>query len=347
MKNLTKPAYGESIRGNYPVKEFQGIDNLRDPKELAEVSEAMTRTFLSAAFNVDITRNLKLRRRRGWSMKKSGSFHSLQTEGGINFCVKDNQFGVLDGSLGFTALAPASDFQFSCVDTGAGVYCSDNRHMYRYLEGSLVELARAGTYDFNQTSLEDDEQFYDSPPPGKILTWMFGRLWVVTDDYICYSRSYRPDQVNIFNDIIELPGVTMLRPATNGYYIGTEDVVYYISGGNPKVPSLTTTVSSSGCIFGTAKTLPYKLFGDGSKTGECVVWESKHGKMLGSPDGAVTALTIDHVVYNNAQSGASFLRELNGDIHHISTLSNQDPSGQNFRATDIATAEIRRNGIII
>lgn len=347
MKDLTRPSYGESIRGHFPVKEFKGLDNIRDPKELAEIANGLVKTYLSSASNVDITRNLKLRRRRGWSLSLSGNFHSLQTEGGVNFCVKDSFFGILDSSLGFTPLVEASDLPFSCADTGAGIYCSDNRHMYRYQSGVLTELARAGTYDFNQTSLEDSEEFYDSPPPGKILTWMFGRLWVVTDDFICYSRGYRPDQVNLYKDIIELPGVTMLRPATNGYYIGTEDAVYYIAGGNPKAPSLTTTVSSSGCIFGTAKTLPYKLFGDGSRSGECVVWESKHGKMLGSPDGNVTALTVDHVVYNDAQSGASFLRELNGDIHHISTLSNQNPDGQNFRATDIATAEVRRNGIII
>lgn len=337
-----------SIQKDFKIKAFLGLDNRSDPASLAELSGEQGTTLLSTATDIDITRDGKIRRRKGWSLESSGDYHSLWQNSSVTFVVKNQVLGTLDSSLSFTPLVAASERPFVYADTGPEVYLSDNQSVYRW-DGELTRLDQEGRYDFARSDLDlaDDATRYNSPPPGHVYTWMFGRLWVGTATAIFYSRAYRPGQFDLTKDFLEIPEATLIQPTEDGYYLGTQTDVLYVSGGDPKKPSQTITASPYPAILGTAAIVERNLFDPSVKTGKAVIWDSLGGKMLGLPGGNVEALTFKRHALGDISGGAAFLRESNGNTHHVSALKNRNSDSSNMRASDVATAEIVRNGILI
>lgn len=344
-------------REPFTIRKFKGLDNRNPVETLATFgtrSESkLGETFLPTIINADIDSDFGVTRRRGWQLQSSGLFHSLWTspDRSLTFVVKDGQVGVLDTDLVFTGLLPAAEDFFSYADTGAGVYFSDGHLMAVYVDGVATVLSRAGTYDPTSRVVDpaEDGVVYDATPAGSIIVWAFGRLWVVTDLGIFYSRGYHPDQFNLADDYLNLPDVTMLAATATGYYIGTSEAVYYVSGANPKMPSLTKPVCDFGAFPRSAAVLPASQFGGANDNkDDVVVWESPRGKVLGKNEGAVELMTNEHVSYPSyAEYAATFLREVDGEVHHVASLAQPSTDGSNMRATDTAVAEIRRNGVII
>lgn len=346
--------YNKSTPKEFPIfkiKEFTGLDNKSDPRDLITEGENSATTFLSTAENIDFTKNNKLRLRPGWELKSSGDYHSAWQSNDLSksFIVKDGQLGLISNELIHTPLLDVSGRQICYADTTSAIFMSDGQSMWRYLNGSINEISSFGTYDtpFTHVDPTSDNELYDSPPAGTVLSYIFGRLWVANEFGVFYSRSYKPEQFIMSEDFIDLQNVTMMIPVTNGYYIGTEDLVYFFSGGNPKKPTVVDIVSNSGPIKGTGIVLSAKLFSFDDKSGLVAIWESDQGKMLGSKNGVVTPLTYDRVAASMAEKGASFLRELNGETHHISSLANPNSDASNFRTSDTAVGEVIRNGITI
>lgn len=339
-------------RQPFSIREFRGLDNRNAPETLVEFDRRVGTAFATIASNVDFDTTFGVYRRQGWSLSDAGEFHSLWTNpaGDITFCVKDSEVGILSESLAFSGLLPASEKFFTYADTGAGIYFSDGQRMAVYSEGTVTVLAQAGTYDFasgNALDLADDLTAFDSPPPGSLVMWMFGRLWVATEEGVFFSRGHRPDQFNLADDYLDMPGVVMLAPTASGYYLGTRDQVFYIAGKNPKEPIPTKPVTDFGVFPRSFAVLPAKQFGEGGE-GDVVVWESPKGKILGADGGNISLLTDTRIAYPEyAEYAATLLREVNGQIHHVAALAQPSTDGSNMRTTDIAVAEIRRNGIII
>ena len=335
----------------WKIGEFKGLDNKHPPEALTTFSKGVgsqsNRTgasYASVATNIDFTTS-GFRRRQGFSLSVSGSFHSLWSNGKKNLCVKDGYLCLFDDSLNFTQLIPASEREFQYADTGAGIYLSDGQTALVVHEDAEV-IGRAGHYQIFISTLHETGLEYDAMPPGDVLAWMFGRLFVSNGVGVYYSRAYKPNEFRLSDDYLDMPDVTMLAPVPDGIYIGTEDKVWFMSGGNPKAPAVTRIVSDTGAYKGTAKIVSGKFFRQGLP-GEVVIWDGPRGKVVGSGSGTVEFLTEDFVGYPNAVAGASLVREKNGEIHHLTVLRNPSGEGSNMRTTDTAEAEVRRNGIII
>lgn len=339
------------MRGRpFTINGFEGVDNRHAPEDLIAYAERAARATsrLPVGKNVDISDSLKLRRRVGFAQTLSGNYHSLWANADYSFAVKDYQ--LIYAPLGAaTALRSASSREVSYADTGAGVYISDGQFIGRYLDGAYADLARAGTYDRPTSTLDptDEVDAYDSPPPGTILLWAFGRLWVVTDWGVAFSRAYRPDQVNLVSDYWDMPGVTLLAAVDDGLYVGTSTEIMFFAGTDPKKATPLRTVIQAGAVARTqVMTTADKLGTDGG-TGQAVLFESTIGKLAGYSGGRIRALTDQSLSYAVGATGASFLREINGMTQHISSLPARDSDGSNMRTTDTAVAEVRRNGILI
>ena len=328
---------------------FRGLDNKNQPENLTSLTKH--EAWLTQAENVDITAKYTVARRNGFTLKVGGDFHSLWTNasGTLSLAVKDRSLVRISPDLAMKELLAMSHRMVSYADTGAGVYLTDNNVMVRSDGVTAVELANAGTYNWpTKTSIDNDEDhdFYSSPPPGKLVVWAFGRLWVVTDEAIYYSRPYEPNLFDLLNDYCQLEKVTMLVAVDDGFYIGTDSQVMFYASGNPNEPASMRVVSNVGAISRAVVEADARDFGLKEATGRAVVWESVNGKCLGLNSGQMLELTESHVSYGVGEIGAMLLREQNGQRHVLSTMAN---SGEvsNMRASDRATAEIRRGGVII
>lgn len=334
----------------YTLNAFKGIDNKNAPEAIVTSDRGIITSYLPDAVNVDISRTGRVVRRKGFALHTAGVCHSLWFGNGIGFVVKDSRLGALDSALAFTDLRAASNRFFSYADTGAGIYMTDGADMLRYRDGALAVLGGAGSYDPASSYLDpsEDATVYDKPLPGNLVVWMFGRLWIATDEAIFYSRGYYPDQFNLADDFIDEPNVTLLGAAADGIYIGTDKRVQFFDNANPKAPAAVTTVSNYGAVPRTQLLVEdAEVFGVDGASGPCVVWESQEGKMLGLRGGRVVKMTDKHVSYPVGDYGASILRKLNGETQHISSISTSDGDSSNMRTSDTAVAEVIRNGILI
>ena len=331
------------------INKFRGLDNRNKPNSLVRIMEHDS--FLTEADNVDISSSLSISRRSGFTLSDAGEFHSLWSNesGTISLVVKDNTLVSISSDLSLEDIMPVGPLPLSYTDTGAGIYLSNGSVMVCYVDSTAEVLAQAGTYIWptrNSINPDEDQEFYDAPPPGELLVWMFGRLWVVTEDGIYYSRSFRPDSFDLRNNYIDLPGVTMLAAVDDGFYVATEKEAFFHVGGNPKDSGGLRKVCNYGAVSRTALETNASLFGYEKLTGRVIVWESDRGKILGANGGQVLEMTSKHVSQETAELGAMFMREVNGQTHLVSSLA-QSGEGSNMRTTDIAVAEVRRNGVLI
>jgi hypothetical protein len=338
-------------RKPFSIHKFKGLDNRNAPESIITVDRDKVESFASIAMNVDFDSAFGAARRKGWALSVAGDFHSLwaNPDKTLVFVAKDSQVGLLDAELTFTPLLTSGIEFFSYADTGAGVYFSNGRYVASYAEGVATELSHIGGYDFQTSVVDptDDATAYDATPPGTLLSWMFGRLWVVIEEGAYFSRGFRPDQFNLADDYIALPNIKMVMPTHSGYFIGTDSEVFYINGKNPKQPNPTNKVCDFGVVPRSAALLPASQFGGDLGAGDVVVWESPRGKVIGTDGGAILLPTDEHIAYPSAEYAATLLREINGEVHHVAALAQPSTDGSNMRATDIAVAEVVRNGITI
>ena len=334
---------------NPTISKFRGLDNKNKPNSLVRLTKR--ESFLTEAENVDISSSLSVSRRSGFSLADAGDFHSLWSnkDGTTSLAVKNGGLVRIKPDLSIENIISIGVLPVSYADTGAGIYLSNGDVTVRYNGVTADVLARAGTYKWptrNAIDPDEEDAFYDAPPPGELLVWMFGRLWIVVDGGIYYSRPFQPDSFDLRNDYIDLPGITMLAPVDDGFYVATGEEAFFHVGGNPKDPGGLREVCNYGAVARTALETNSSFFGYEKLTGRVVVWESDRGKVLGANSGQVLEMTSKHVSQEIADLGAMFMREVNGQTHLVSSLA-QSGDSSNMRTTDIAVAEVRRNGVLI
>jgi hypothetical protein len=81
-------------------------------------------------------------------------------------------------------------------------------------------------------------------------------------------------------------------------------------------------------------------------TPSAVAFETPEGKVLATDGGRLTKLTEQVVSYAPGSEGATYFREDDGNTALISSFPSGG-EGSNMRTSDVATAEIVRNGITI
>lgn len=329
---------------------FAGIDNTSRPEDLGKewLSRDKPPVHLRTAVNIDITNTGRIVGREGFSLVQSGSWHSIWSDGSVVLGVKNGVLSSVDSTLTtVTSIGTVGEkpLAFCKADNGS-VYLSNGHTIWRYANGTLTALSYFGSYTRSRVEFDAaaEETYYDAPPPGVILEWAFGRLWVVDSIAIYYSRPFHPERFDAENDFIPWADVTMLKFVSTGAYLGTADSVHFLPGGNPvKWAEGIRKVSQSGAVLGAS------LVCDGSyfdKPGDYCVWESpKMGKMAGDASGTVVALN-SRATYDATERGAILLQRAPGLDKIISTFP-KNSDGGNFGATDVAVAEVRRNGVVI
>jgi hypothetical protein len=332
------------------LDQFLGIDNKHAPEALFAIERGRARTALVEATNVDLTDAGKLKRRQGFTQLLSGSWHSLwgAPSGQRGFGVKDGVLQSVGADLNATPLSVSLGERrtvFAEIPSG-DVHLSDGRGHWVYSAGTMVHLARAGSYERSDQYLDqsEDEAFHDSFPAANELLWAFGRLWGADDLALWYSPPFYPRRCRLDEDFIPFAGTTLLQAVADGIYLGNDTEVWFFGGKDPKAMQ-PRQVMDCGAVKGTALPVLAERFKAQSK-GPAAIWESSRGKMLGLAGGQVVPLTEENLSYGTGETGASLLKEAQGLTQHLSVFR-QPGDGSNMRTADIAVAEVRRKGIII
>ncbi len=327
------------------TKAFLGVNNKLPPEALTKIERGEAESFFVEAMNVDMNDAGGFSRRRGFSQVLAGACHSvwgsshgmyLVCDGWLCRFINEDTVPIVEVSLAPVSYAQGPDRVFF-----------SNGQVIGWLQGDEYGLyEQEGTYSRTAQFLdaEEEQAFYDTPPPGPEIEFFAGRLWVAAEA-VWYSQAFFPERVDRRHNYLPWSGVTMLGAVADGLYLGRENEVWFLSGTDPK-QMRPVQVCDYGAVSGTKVYANADKFLPDSTGGRVVLWESSQGKVLGLPGGQIKLLTDRNVSYAPGARGASLLRELAGFTQHVSTFPSGG-EGSGMRASDTAIAEIRRNGVVI
>ena len=166
-------------------------------------------------------------------------------------------------------------------------------------------------------------QFLDAMPPGHIVRWLNGRLYVAVDNTMMWTEALRYGLTHVANNRLAFQQrLSMMEPLGEGdelagMFVASGSKTYWLPGTDPAqfrakiarahgvVPG--TSIRVSGDVFNLETTAPVVYWLDDSGVG-CV----------GLPGGTVLPLKKDQVLGPSADSGASLFRDT-GEVRQIIT----------------------------
>jgi len=330
------------------LSDLRGVDNKRAPESLMEISRGEASSFFVEAKNVDFTGSGGMRRRRGFSQVAAGDFRNVWSDGLEHLVNKDGwlcRFNPAGPS--FEQLLEVGPLRLSFASSMGTVYFSNGQLLGKVREDDAVVLTRNGVYTRSSSFLDPTEEdaFFSTPPPGEEIEFFAGRLWVANKDALWYSEAFFPERCDMRKNYMPWTNVRILAFVRDGLYVGTDREIWFLRGTDPKAMQ-PVKVASHGVVSGT------KCYVDGTKfkiegmTPSAVAFETPEGKVLATDGGRLTKLTEQVVSYAPGSEGATYFREDDGNTALISSFPSGG-EGSNMRTSDVATAEIVRNGITI
>lgn len=327
---------------------FPGVNNKLPPEALVKIDRGNAASFFVDAVNIDVNDAGGFSRRRGFTQTLSGSCHSAWSSTFGFYVVVDDELCLFNPTAETTTpILSVSLLPISYAQAHDRV-CFSNGQIIGWLKGDQYGLyERVGTYDRTAQFLDpsEDADYYDTPPPGNEIEFFAGRLWVAGRDAVWYTKPFFLDRVDYQHDYLPWENARMLGAVRDGMYLGLEKEVWFLGGTDPKSMQ-PVKVCNFGVVAGTKTYIDADKFAIDGAAGLAVVWESPRGKVLGMPGGRVLLMTDKNVSYNPGDRGASLLREFNGITQHVSAFK-AGGDGSSMRASDTASAEIRRNGVVI
>lgn len=200
-----------------------------------------------------------------------------------------------------------------------------------------------------------ETQFLEEVPSGHIVRYFKGRMWIAVGDLLVFTPALRYGLFDPRHTYFRFPDrISIMQPVENGMYVVAGSKTYFLEGTKPQDMSQ-TVVYHQGGVEGTGMSVPPKALRDNDllsgteadDTPEDVAyWFANTGAVLGFPNGKVKAITEDRMTVPEYGSGATLLRE-EGDTRQLITALTNKGDGSGFGAVDTATAEVRRNGVVL
>lgn len=181
--------------------------------------------------------------------------------------------------------------------------------------------------------------------PGHILAEHANRLYIAVDNFVFYSEPYMYGLRKITNFLAFPERVTMLAPAQDGMFISS-DKLYHLFGTKPEEFGMSIK-SEYPAVEGTAVKINQKAFGEEGQPGDVWIWLSGEGVVAGLMGGSYRNLTEGRYAVKNGAIGSGVFFQKNGKSQYLSIVRASDEDAENLYTTDVAVADIRRNGVII
>ena len=339
---------------------FTGLKNTVGPERLKA-------TEFARAQNVDLDDAGQPRRRRGYTKKMTGAFHSLFTTAmGQTLGVRNGDLGVINPNYTFVTIHPNVGIEpvthaVAYVQIGPTLYFSN-----RITSGQISLL----DFTVSPWGAQNDQGFWFSPvvnptatqPPigGRLfgapplataLTYLNGRIYLASENVLWAT------ELHLFNFVDKTKNYRMfeskikvLGAVTDGLYVGTESDVWFLGGGRFHDGMRRVPIMQVGAISGTLISVPAELIhpiGQGNpeqpiESKNAVVFQTQSGIVVGLDGGQTFNLTQTDFLFPGAQGGAGFFRRQDGINSYISVLDSGGTAASNVRFGDHLDAQLIR-----
>ncbi len=237
------------------------------------------------------------------------------------------------GSITLTDFPPApSDVQF------IRIYIShvNGEGLYRVTD----VLPGLPLYRINQVSntatFRLETQFGMEPPPGRLLEYHNGRIYIANGSVLWCTQPLRYGLTKPAMDFFQFPDVIdVLKAVDSGIYVCSGDKTYYIEGIDTANLGQDVILPYGG-VYDTGIRIPNH---------DAVAWFSHRGIVMGGEGGRVTNIMDDRVAVGQYKRGSMFWREHRGVRQFVADL--WDGELNTYLAADYIALETARVGDFI
>lgn len=157
-------------------------------------------------------------------------------------------------------------------------------------------------------------------PAGQAIAHHKARLYVAKDKVLWISDVKPLSRVDLRYGFKQFPDpIRFIAPSVDGVYIGTDKAMFFGPGGNPlKMPFV--KVSDAG-----GKDVPVQCLDASAIKGLQIegvfpIFTTDDGVCMGLPQGQLLNLTEDKYVMPAGTTGASMMRDIDGQVHYIAAF---------------------------
>jgi hypothetical protein len=306
--------------------QFLGLDTVTAEERLA-IGD------LSIARNIYLDDVGKMRARQGFARDNVSSHHSARRVGGRAFVVRDGVLGVLDLITGFAPLATVGTDPLSYVEIDGTVYVSSVSFSAKVSPlnaitpwgvtgdpGQWISPVMTPTDTLGAVA---GRQFV-KPPLAAIIEHYKGRMYLAVGKVLWATELYLYDHVDRMRNFVQFEStITMVRAVENGFYVGTETGLYFLSGtlaeGLRRV-----SVVDAGVVPGSDTVIPARKTNPGERQapmpeGTLPIFLTTDGVCIGRDNGDVLNLTEGRVRLPKMTSAAAFHRDEPGASIYVVT----------------------------
>jgi hypothetical protein len=191
-------------------------------------------------------------------------------------------------------------------------------------EGYSPFLVNVDLDDLGGVYRRDADPYTGIDAVGLTCFW-HGRTYTADGDTVYFSDTIEGIGIREYGKILEQfdSTVTMLVEMVDGLYVGTQDKVYYISGGDPMLGNLKMEeVHQYGAVPGTCVKVENENVGVDS-SGYSIIFLSHNGINIGDNSGNVKNVTTNIVAIPKCMTGTAHLRTRNNMTHYVVQIDSQ------------------------
>ena len=169
-------------------------------------------------------------------------------------------------------------------------------------------------------------QHLSPPPPGNIVGYFAGRMYVAANGTLYPSRPYAYELFDLREGIYYGGAeISLFAPVNDGVYVSAGSRTLFHAGRDPSSWGYDVK-ASYGAIPGTSYRDTSAAF-DPKTDGACVVWASPRGVCVGFDGGRLVNLTEDRFSFPNQPAGAGVVRPWRGTQQFLTTLRGAEVPG--------------------
>ena len=331
---------------------FSGLKNTLDRERLGPRD-------LAVAVNIDLDDAGQPHRRRGRRKVASGKFHSLfQASNGDVYGVKDGNLGIVEPDYFFLDLGRSvgdSPLAYEQVRNELFFSSPNSQGIINTATGDISDWGPAENIWLSPVVNTSDTlpavrgKILGAPPFATALAYYNGRIYMASGNMLWATEFQNYRMVDKNRGFIQFEDdITMVAAVSNGLYIGTTAMVYFLEGGSFETLKK-QSVMSSGVIPGSACYMPAELANPpqvGPNADEplavSVAFMTTNGFNVGQESGKCLNLTEASVFFPQAVRASAMFRRLDGMNHYVVCLKSSGAPVNSARSGEYVDPSIIR-----
>ena len=283
-------------------KQTDGLDISIDPSRLI-FDPKKGLVDLAQAINIDIDKTGRISRRKGYTKKVLGSFHSVFDADTFCLAVKDSVLSIIDKDYAVSSvLNMTTDYPVSYIKVLNKVYFMNSVQSGIIVDRSLYPWVY--TNFIGPTTVKT----FSDPPIGHLIELYNGRMYIAKDDIVWYSERFNYNAYDLARSYIPFDlRICLLQAVKSGVYFGTEGGVYFLKGSTPQEFEF-IKVHEGVAIEGTQVKIQDEKIGETDLGGEIVLsFLSNKGICLATSEGKVHCITKTKIDIPEGNYGAGII----------------------------------------